>query len=111
MLKGLAGETLGREFNFVVAKTSIYEIKPFSDELSRSERKIDIPEDMLESIKSEDLTFPALLTMAEILRSVEDVSIFDFINKNIEYLDGIPDVITAEKISRILKKNIIRQSG
>jgi hypothetical protein len=92
----------GRKFNFIVAKTSIYEIKSFGDELSKSERKIDIPEDMLESIKSEDLTFSALLTMAEILRSVEDVSIFDFINKNIEYLDGIPDPITAEKVSRIL---------
>jgi len=94
----------GRKFNFVAAKTSIYEIKSFGDELSESERKVEIPENMLESIKSDDLTFSTLLTIAEILRKVEDVSIFDFINKNIEYLDGVPDTITAEKISRILKE-------
>lgn len=97
-----------RKFNFVVLKSSLHELRSFGDKLE-DESRIKISSEMLDNIGSGDANLSTLITISKILRELESTSLRDFIDKNLEYVEGINDQDAARKISQHLMKKHNKQ--
>lgn len=93
----------GRIFSFVVLKSSINELYFFGDDLPEK-GMIKMPPEVLDGLKPEEITKSTLQLLAQIFND-EKISLQDFINYNLEYLEGIPNFETATLIiSRMEEK-------
>lgn len=93
----------GSTFSFVVVKSSIHELYFFGDDLPEK-GAIRLPPEIFDGLKPEETTKSTLQVLAKAL-SKEKLSLRDFIERNLEYLDGIPDNETAKRITLNLEKH------
>lgn len=91
-----------RKFDFVILKSSLHDFQFFGDKLGDKNR-IQIPPELLTGLKSDDASLSTLVLISKALQQ-EEINLHDFIDRNLEYLDGITDSITAKKLNENLCK-------
>ena len=94
-------------FNFAILKSSLQDLQFFGDKIE--DGRIKIPPGILEGVKSEDATFSTLQIIAKMLQQ-RSLSLSQFIDKNLEYLDGIHSTEDANKIISGLGEKFNKQS-
>lgn len=92
-----------RKFNFALLRTPIHELHAFGDDLGEKSR-IKIDDNTLARLNSQDVTISTLATIGQILRENKKTSLYEFIDKNIRYLDGITSKEMAQSISEYFCK-------
>ena len=96
------GGNISRLFNFAVLKSSLHDFNAFGDNIEKS--RIQLDDEMLNKITSDDIQFSTLVEISNILKRTEKMSIEEIINKNIQFLNGIIDEENAENISKKLRE-------
>lgn len=91
-----------RKFDFAILKSSLHDFQFFGDKLGEKNR-IQIPPELLGGLKSNDASLSTLVLISKALQQ-EKISLHDFIDRNLEYLDAIPDSIIARKLNETLCK-------
>ena len=87
-----------RKFNFALLRTPIHEFHEFGDELGEDSR-IKIDDATLSRLNSQNFTVSTLTTIAQILRENKKSSLYEFIDKNLRYLDVVYSKELARNIS------------
>ncbi len=87
-----------RKFNFAILKSSLQNLQFFGDEIEHG--RIKIPPEIIDGIKTEDVTYSTLMIIAKALQQ-KSISLREFIDKNLEYLDGIKGEEVAKKIIQV----------
>ena len=90
-----------RKFNFAILKSSLQDLQFFGDKIDKG--RIRIPLEILDGLKTEDVTYSTLMIIAKALQQ-KSISLREFIDKNLEYLDGIQSEEIAKKIVEVLGK-------
>lgn len=93
----------GRSFSFVVLKSAINELYFFGDTMPKK-GAIKMSPEILDGLRPEETTKSTLQIIAKALADKE-ISLSDFIDHNLEYLDGVPSDGTAEKIIEAFGKH------
>ena len=91
-----------RKFDFAILKSSLHDFQFFGDKIGEKTR-IQIPPELLNGLKSNDASLSTLVLISKALQQ-EEISLHDFIDRNLEYLDGITDSTIAKKLSESLCK-------
>lgn len=93
---------LRTKFNFIILKSSLHELRSFGDKIDDTSR-IKISPEMLTHIGSSDANASILFTISKIIRQNQYISLHDFINRNLECVNGINDESIANRISKGLE--------
>ncbi|CUR51338.1 exported protein of unknown function [Nitrosotalea devaniterrae] len=92
-----------RRFSFIVLKSSLHELRSFGDKIGDTSR-VKISPAMLTHLDTRHANPSILVIISKILRETQSLSLHDFINKNLEYVNGIDNKETAKIISEGLGK-------